>query len=178
MRWWAMLYRIGATSISMGGVRRRHDAKAGAPRPPCSSDSSTGISYAGQATKIVQGWPKLWANFRARIGIFSQSVGPSLTIWANPIKILFGSTALVWGGRQRTSAPSQNGRPSPPPPAAARPGGAAAPRTRTARPEAARPPAAAAQSTARAPARDAARRRRQNLQFTGVVQNSQGGPEV
>jgi hypothetical protein len=35
-------------------------------------------------TKIVQGWPKLWTNFRALIGIFSQSVGPSLTIWASP----------------------------------------------------------------------------------------------
>jgi hypothetical protein len=38
------------------------------------------------ATKIVQGWPKLWANFRALIGIFSQSVGPSVTIWANPVQ--------------------------------------------------------------------------------------------
>jgi hypothetical protein len=36
-------------------------------------------------TKIAQGWPKLWAYFRARIGIFSQSVGPSLTIWASPV---------------------------------------------------------------------------------------------
>jgi hypothetical protein len=35
-------------------------------------------------TKIVQGWPKLWANFQALIGIFSQIVGPSLTIWVNP----------------------------------------------------------------------------------------------
>jgi hypothetical protein len=34
-------------------------------------------------TKIVQGWPKLWANFRALIGIFSQTVGPSLAFWAN-----------------------------------------------------------------------------------------------
>jgi hypothetical protein len=30
-------------------------------------------------TKIVQGWPKLWANFRALMGIFSQSVA-----WAKP----------------------------------------------------------------------------------------------
>jgi hypothetical protein len=36
--------------------------------------------------KVVQGWPKFWANFRALIGIFSQSVGPSLTIWANPVQ--------------------------------------------------------------------------------------------
>jgi hypothetical protein len=40
-------------------------------------------------TKIVQGWPKLWANFRALIGIFSQSVRPSLAIWANPVQFLF-----------------------------------------------------------------------------------------
>jgi hypothetical protein len=40
-------------------------------------------------TKIVQGWPKFWANFRALIGIFSQSVGPSLAIWANPVKFSF-----------------------------------------------------------------------------------------
>ena len=34
-------------------------------------------------TKIVQGWPKLWANFRALVEIFSQIVGLNLTIWAN-----------------------------------------------------------------------------------------------
>jgi hypothetical protein len=39
-----------------------------------------------QVTKIVQGWPKLWANFRALIGIFSKTVGPSLAIWANPVQ--------------------------------------------------------------------------------------------
>jgi hypothetical protein len=33
----------------------------------------------------VQGRPKLWANFKALIGIFSQSVGPSLAIWASPV---------------------------------------------------------------------------------------------
>ena len=41
------------------------------------------------ATKIVQGWPKLWADFRALTGIFSQSVGPSLAIWANPVQFSF-----------------------------------------------------------------------------------------
>ena len=29
-------------------------------------------------TKVVEGWPKFWANFRASIGIFSQIVAPSL----------------------------------------------------------------------------------------------------
>ena len=41
------------------------------------------------STKVVQGCPKLWADFRARIGIFSQSVGPSLAIWANPVQFSF-----------------------------------------------------------------------------------------
>ena len=40
-------------------------------------------------TKIVEGWPKFWANFGALIGIFSQSVGPSLAIWANPVQFSF-----------------------------------------------------------------------------------------
>jgi hypothetical protein len=44
-------------------------------------------------TKIVQGRAKLWANFRALIGIFSQSVGPSLAIWANPVQ--FSSLVCV-----------------------------------------------------------------------------------
>jgi hypothetical protein len=46
-------------------------------------------------TKIVQGWPKLWANFRALIGIFSQSFGPSLTIWANPVQFSFNRIFLT-----------------------------------------------------------------------------------
>ena len=41
-------------------------------------------------TKIAQGWPKLWASFRALIGmIFSQTVGPSLAIWVNPVQFSF-----------------------------------------------------------------------------------------
>ena len=34
--------------------------------------------------KMVQGWPKLWTNFKVLIGIFNQSAGPSLAIWAHP----------------------------------------------------------------------------------------------
>ena len=33
-------------------------------------------------TKVVQGWPKFWTNFRVLVGAFSQSVGPSLAIYA------------------------------------------------------------------------------------------------
>ena len=36
-------------------------------------------------TKLVKCWPKLWANFRSLIGIFSQSVA----IWANPVQFSF-----------------------------------------------------------------------------------------
>ena len=31
----------------------------------------------------------MWANFRALIGIFSQTVGPSLAIWVNPVQFSF-----------------------------------------------------------------------------------------
>jgi hypothetical protein len=41
-------------------------------------------------TIFLHCWPKLfWANFRALTGIFSQTVGPSLTIWANPVQFWF-----------------------------------------------------------------------------------------
>ena len=29
----------------------------------------------------------MWANFRALVGIFSQSIGPSLAIWADPVQL-------------------------------------------------------------------------------------------
>ena len=45
-----------------------------------------GEAGAKARTKILQGWPKLWTNFRALIGIFSQSLGLSLAIWANPVE--------------------------------------------------------------------------------------------
>jgi hypothetical protein len=51
--------------------------------------------WRGTHTKIVQGWPKLWANFMALIGIFSQSVGPSLAIWANPVQFSFHLTEVA-----------------------------------------------------------------------------------
>ena len=55
-------------------------------------------------TKVLQGWPKLWADFRALLGIFSQSVGPSLAIWANPVQ--FRSYAAERGALQTTLAQS------------------------------------------------------------------------
>jgi hypothetical protein len=51
------------------------------------------IALARPPAKIVQGWPKLWANFKALIGIFSQNIGPSLAIWANPVHFSFPRSA-------------------------------------------------------------------------------------
>ena len=35
--------------------------------------------------EIFQLWPKFWARFILLIGIFSQNVGPTCIIWANPV---------------------------------------------------------------------------------------------
>jgi hypothetical protein len=43
----------------------------------------------------------LWANFKALIGIFSQSVGPSLAIWANPVQFSSKWPRAVWGAGRR-----------------------------------------------------------------------------
>ena len=81
-----------------------------------------GARAAHAVTKIVQGWPKSWANFEALIGIFSQSVGPSLAIWANPVQFSFVGRAVVHrrGGSSKiimsiVSVPHSNmrGRPCP-----------------------------------------------------------------
>ena len=48
-----------------------------------------------QETKIVQGLPKLWANFRDLIGIFSQSVRPSRAIWTNRVQFSLDEAALA-----------------------------------------------------------------------------------
>ena len=48
-----------------------------------------------QETKIAQGLPKLWANFRDLIGIFSQSVGPSRAIWANRVQFSLDEAVLA-----------------------------------------------------------------------------------
>jgi hypothetical protein len=38
----------------------------------------------------------MWANFRALIGIFNQSVGPSLATWANPVQVSFCGANPTW----------------------------------------------------------------------------------
>jgi hypothetical protein len=58
---------------------------AGEPRPTAGGHSHAPLHL----TKIAQGWPKLWANFRILTGIFIQSVGPSLAVWANPVQFSF-----------------------------------------------------------------------------------------
>ena len=64
------MHRLGARQPAAREGRRDDGPRAGPP----------------QLTKIVQGWPKLWANFSALIGIFSQKFEPSLAIWANPVQ--------------------------------------------------------------------------------------------
>jgi hypothetical protein len=75
------------------------DGSVGRPGPPpFPGDGALSLRSAldhraqlpGTRTKIVQGWPKLWANFRALIGNFSQPwVNQSLAIWANPVHFSF-----------------------------------------------------------------------------------------
>ena len=66
-------------------------------RPPAAE-----LESAATKRKIVQGWPILWANFRALIGISSQSVRPSLAIWANPVQFSLCG-ALHWGKLESTA---------------------------------------------------------------------------
>ena len=61
-------------------------------------------SMAVDETKIVQGGPKFWANFRDLIGILSQSVGPSLATGANPVQFSFDCPALPVGQINGTAA--------------------------------------------------------------------------
>jgi len=67
------------------GVRQRPGERLGVALPP------QGIASA----QIAQGRPKLWAHFRALIGIFGQSVGPSLAIWVNPVQVLLLSPQII-----------------------------------------------------------------------------------
>jgi hypothetical protein len=68
----------------------RHVITARAAAPKFRDDARRDpMLKVGSKTKIAQGWPKLRANFRALVWIFSQSVGPSLAIWANPVQFLF-----------------------------------------------------------------------------------------
>ena len=89
-------------------ARRRRHASAHHCLPAVFPHGVFPIRSQAPVTKIVQGWPKLWANFRALIGIFNQSVGPGLAIWANPVEF---SSVPCGGGRQadgrRVSASAQ-----------------------------------------------------------------------
>jgi hypothetical protein len=104
-----------------------------------------GTRAAHAVTKIVQGWPKSWANFEALIGIFSQSVGPSLAIWVNPVQFSFVGRAVVHrrGGSSkiimsiRLCATFEHARPPvPPQPLPARAQGGVLPARSAALPEA------------------------------------------
>ena len=64
-------------------------------------------------TKTVQGWPTLWANFKALIGISSQSVGPSLAIWAKPVQFSSGGVLAVLWAAERLRATSLSRKKAP-----------------------------------------------------------------
>jgi hypothetical protein len=62
------------------------------------------------ATKIAQGWPKLWANFKAIIGIFRQSVAPG-----QPCTIFVGQarrrrSCAAWSSGRRARPSSEHRR--------------------------------------------------------------------
>jgi hypothetical protein len=47
---------------------------------------SRGLEVAGLWMKVVQGRPELRASVKTLMEIFSESVGPSLAIWTNPVQ--------------------------------------------------------------------------------------------
>jgi hypothetical protein len=79
------------------------------------------LTFREYKTKIVQGWPKLWANFKALIVIFSQIIGPSLAIWGNPVQFSFNNAASCLPPSRSASntallsAGNMGHAPSPPP---------------------------------------------------------------
>jgi hypothetical protein len=89
--------------MTYSAMARRH---AAGPRARARDERAAGAAPATRARvrpprmKIAQGWPKLWANVRALVGIFSQIVGPILAIWANPVQFSFGDL----GCQRRSSA--------------------------------------------------------------------------
>ena len=86
-----------------GGMRARPSPAAMHQRVPPRRREHVGLprlhvacARRGPVTEIVRGRPKLWANFRALTGIFSQSVhGPSLAIWANPVQFSCAAQGAV-----------------------------------------------------------------------------------
>jgi hypothetical protein len=80
-----VLGRVRPGARAVGGVR-----VPGGDRVPRVGHPKGAAEYLAafrlHLTKIVHGWPKLWAKFRDIIGIFSQNARPSLTIWVNPVQ--------------------------------------------------------------------------------------------
>ena len=52
-------------------------------------------SGGSRQTQIDQGWPKSRAKFSTLIGIISQKPGPSLALWANPVKLTLQTSVTV-----------------------------------------------------------------------------------
>jgi hypothetical protein len=54
---------------------------------------------AGAAPENPQGWPRIWADAKALVGIFSQTAGPICECWVTPV----GSTVQVEGSSSRVT---------------------------------------------------------------------------
>jgi hypothetical protein len=103
----------GAPAPARGrGARRR----SGQPEPPGPGPAPAPPPAPRRApqTKIIQGWPKFWGNFKALIGIFSQIVGPSLAIWANPVQFSFQAALPAALAGPCRALPGGGGAPPPP----------------------------------------------------------------
>jgi hypothetical protein len=75
---WVSLHIVGQPDTLLAADRASQGPAGGGHRGPAP----------GPATKIAQGWPKFWPNFRARIGIFIQSVGPGLAVGVSRGRVL------------------------------------------------------------------------------------------
>ena len=53
---------------------------------------------------MLQGWPKIWANLRLLIGIYSQNLGPIQNLLANPVICMLWRVAAPGAG-----APTRRG---------------------------------------------------------------------
>jgi hypothetical protein len=76
-------------------ARRSLATRSLAPRHSCAlrvmpcSHGKISVARSPGPTQNSQGWPRIWVNSKAFIGIFSQTSGSSYTFWANPV----GSTS-------------------------------------------------------------------------------------
>ena len=100
-------YSVPSTNASKQSRPRQHARDL---RPRAAQAAACQPRASAPSNETAQGWPKLWANFKALVGICSQSVGPSPAIWANPVQFSF--TMRGWKhGLQRALVARRTDRP-------------------------------------------------------------------